>query len=234
MVRSVSRRVVAISGALGALLSAAACTDDGASLHVVCPIRAEIEGDSCLFAADSEECEFAGVLNLAAATHYDSALSVESGLSPRASDVPPRAEPNRVALNGGEVELRKTNGALINFGGLKNPYPFVGSGTVEPGGRGVMSVTLIPPQYVDLLRENAAAGDDALDQIIVAVKVKGRTDGQVDVESAEWRWPVRLISTSPVRGAGCLDISYCVALAGMDSFASACLCGPSDKPSCAL
>ncbi len=234
MVRSVARRVAAGVSAACGLLGAAGCTDDGASLHVVCPIRAEIEGDTCVYSATSEECEFTGVLNLSAATHYGAALSVESGLTARASDIPPRPEPNRLALNGGKVELRKVNGAPISFGALPNPYSFVGSGTVEPGGRGVMSVTLIPKAYTDLLRENSLAGDAALDQIIVVVKVKGRTDGEVDVESNEWQWPVRLISTSPVRGSGCVDISYCLSRQGMDGFATACLCDPGDTPSCEL
>jgi hypothetical protein len=174
-----------------------------------------------------------GVMNLAAASQYDTMLRVESGLKPRSSDIPPRAEPNRVQLIGGTVELRKENGARLDIAGLKNPYPFVGSGSADPGGRGAMSVTLIPKEYADRLRENVL-GSDPLAQIVVVVKVKGVTDGEIDVESNEWAWPVRLEYTSPVAGeAGCQNIDYCLGLEGIDGFASACACALPDD-TCAL
>lgn len=207
-----------------------ACTDDGGSLHVICSIVPKVSANECTYDPEGGKCKIDGVLNLAAATHYASVLRVESGLKSRASNVPPRPEPNRIALHGGSVELRKGNGAPIKFDGLKNPYDFLGSGFVAPGGRGFMSVTLIPTEYVDQLRENAQSGD-ALDQIVLAVTAKGETDGQVDVESSEWLWPMRLTYQSPVEGEdGCFpNLPVCLGEEGTDQSASACLCAAGDE-----
>jgi hypothetical protein len=234
MDRSISLKVAAFAGALIASSGAVGCTDDGASLHVICAIRPEINDEECVFDPGSDSCVVTGVMNLAAARQYGTALTVESGLKARQSSAPPRAEPNRLALTGGTVEIRKANGAPIDFDGLKNPYDFQGSGTAEPGGRGFMSVTLIPKEYADRLRANAQS-PEALSEVILAVTVRGRTDGEVDVESNEWLWPVRLTYESPVEEAGsCLPISYCISLAGIDDFANACLCSASDATSCHL
>lgn len=233
MGRSSSREIAALAGALVAFASISGCADDGASLHVVCPISAEIDGDKCTFDPESGECVLLGVMNLAAASQYDTALRVESGLKPRSSDVPPRAEPNRLSLRGGTVELRKANGSRLDIAGLDNPYPFTGTGSVDPGGQGFTSVTLIPKEYADRLRENVL-GADPLSQIIVAVKVRGITDGGQRVESNEWTWPVRLMFQSPVAGeGGCLKIGYCLGMEGVDDFAQACTCELPDD-SCAL
>ena len=121
MDRSSALRVTAFAGALCALASVAGCTEDGASLHVVCPISPEIEEDKCTFDPEAGKCVFKGVMNLAAAAEYSTALSVESGLTPRASDVPPRAEPNRLSLTGGMVELRKPNGSRLEIPASKIP-----------------------------------------------------------------------------------------------------------------
>ena len=224
MGRSSSRSVAALAGALVAFAGVAGCVDDGASLHVVCPIAADVDGDGCTFDPEGGECVLLGVMNLAAASQYDTVLRVESGLKPRTSNVPPRAEPNRLSLRGGTVELRKPNGSRLEIAGLDNPYPFTGSGSVDPGGMGFTSVTLIPKEYVDRLRENVL-GADPLSQIIVAVKVRGITDGERTVEYNEWTWPIRLTYESPVASDGsCLRINYCVGMEGVDNFAQACLC----------
>jgi hypothetical protein len=211
---------------LGATLALGACTDDGAALHVICSIQPEVSEDGCLFDPESETCVFKGRMNLAVATSYTAALRVESGLKPRNSNSPPRAEPNRINLTGGEVELRKTNGAPIKFRGLKNPYPFVGSGSVIPEEFGAMSVTLIPYEYVDQLRENAR-GDEPIEQILLAVKVKGVTDGQVAVESGEWIWPVQLDYLSPAKSENACNPAIqlaCSSLLGINEFSDICLC----------
>ena len=90
-----------------------------------------------------------------------------------------------------------------------------------------MSVTLIPKPYADRLRENVL-GSDPLPEIVAAVTVSGVTDGDKDVDSGEWLWPISLMYESPVSGAGkCLEMDYCLSQGGLDGFANACLCAPS-------
>ncbi|MFT3922362.1 MAG: hypothetical protein QM778_07505 [Myxococcales bacterium] len=232
MDRSNSLRVAAFAGLMASLASVAGCVDDGGSLHVVCSISPDVADDGCTFNPESDTCVFKGVMNLAAAKQYDAALGVESGLKPRASNVPPRPEPNRLSLTGATIEIRKPNGARLDIPGLDNPFPFAGSGTVPPGGHGVMSVTLIPSNYADRLRENVLGGQPET-QVVVAVKVKGVTDGGEEVESGEWLWPINLEYTSPVQGEGCTVMDYCQSLGGLDAFANACQCTAPDT-SCKL
>jgi hypothetical protein len=223
--------MASLVGVLGAALAMGGCTEDGTSLHVVCSIAPEISEEGCLYNPEGA-CEFQGVLNVQAAEQYAVALRVESGLTERASAAPPRPEPNRLAITGGTVEIRKPNGAPIKFAGLKNPFPFLGSGSVDPGGQGAITATLIPPECIDQLRENAAT-DDALTQIVLAVSVKGKTDGEVEMESAEWQWPLKVVSISPVEGEGCRLVGQpCQSKRGSDSFADACLECPSDNNLC--
>jgi hypothetical protein len=217
-----SLKVASLVGLVGASLFSGACVDDGASLHVVCPIVPDVDEVGCTFDPEGGECVLRGTLNLAGAIRYDSALRVESGFKPRESDSPPRSELNRVAFTGGEVEIRKASGAPLTFNGLKNPYPIIASGSAYPEERGVMYVTLIPSAYVDQLRENAASAEP-LDQVVLAVKVQGRTDGQVEVEASEWLWPVSLYSESlDERDNSCARFEN-VCDVGVDQFAFACL-----------
>lgn len=173
-----------------------ACVEDGASIHVICPIVPELEEDRCMY-DPANACELAGAINLETVADYRVGLRIDSGLKARGSDVPPRAETNRVALTSAKVEIRRTNGARLVMPGLKNPYEVVGAGSVPPGGSGIMSVGLIPFEYLQQLRENAAS-EDPLHQIVLSVRVRGITDGDVEVESGEWSWPVQLFALSPI------------------------------------
>ena len=56
MGRSSSLRVTALAGALCALASVAGCTEDGATIHVVCPISPEIEEDGCSWDPEGGDC----------------------------------------------------------------------------------------------------------------------------------------------------------------------------------
>jgi|GEM_PF-4990848 len=227
MDRFESLRVATFAGVLAALTSVVGCADDGGSLHVVCPIVPTLTESVCTWDPTSETCVFKGEMNLAAAKQYDVALAVESGLKARASDVPPRPEPNRLSLTGATIELRKPNGARLDIPGLDNPFKLAGSGTVPPEGRGMMSLTVIPSNYADRLRANIL-GAQPESQVVVAVKVKAVTDGGEDVESNEWLWPITLLYASPIEGKGCVVRDYCSSLAGVDGFSDICLCSPPD------
>jgi hypothetical protein len=233
-------KITSFAAALGAWGAAGCSHDDGTALHVICAIKPTISSDTCTFDPAGTSCVFDGVLNLEASDHYTEVLQVQSGLAARASSAStatPHVEPNRMSLLGGTVEIRKPDGSPLKFShGLKNPYPFLGSGSVPPGGTGAMTVTLLPAEYVAQLRQNAGAGKDALEQIDLAVVIHARTDGEISIKSGEWFWPVRLISQSPVSGDGeCQDIDYCLSLGGIDDFATACLCkAESGKNSCKI
>lgn len=225
-----SLRGLSLAGLLLVPSAFGACVEDGASIHVICPIIPELQEGLCVY-EPSNACELSGAVNLATVGTYSVGLRVDSGLKARGSDTPPRAETNRVALTSAEVEIRRTNGAKLVMPGLKNPFNVVGAGTVPPGGSGIMSVGLLPSEYLEQLRENAQS-EAPLHQIVLAVRVFGITDGDVEVESNEWSWPVRLFAISPDEAdLQCVRMGP-VCTPGVNSAGAACqLCWDEDgKP----
>jgi hypothetical protein len=203
-----------VPGALGA------CVQDGASIHVICPVVPEDEDGLCYYDPGGT-CELSGAMNLASVAEYRVGLRIDSGLKARGSEVPPRAETNRVALTSAKVEIRRTNGAMLVMPGLKNPFEVVAAGTIPPGGSGIMSVGLIPAEYVAQLRENAQS-EDPLGQIVLSVRVHGITDGDVEVESNEWSWPIRLVAMSNVEDDGQCSRMGPVCFPGINVAVAAC------------
>lgn len=216
--------------ALGAQ-AAVGCTDDGVTMHVVCTIPPEVEEGNCTFDSASETCVLNGVMNLLATQTYTQFVAVESGLKPRVRDVPPQGETNGAQVTGARVELRTPAGARIGnlsyLGGadgataisVPNPFNVVASGYVPPGGRAAVGVVMITPAHAAALAQSGA------EQIVAAVQLLGKTDGEVEFESGEFSWPIRLISASPSRADNqCIVIEeVCGSLLGQDGFALACL-----------
>jgi hypothetical protein len=160
-----------------------------------------------------------GVLNLTAADNYRLNLKVESGLKSRSRDVPVLGETNGMQITRAKVELRDLSGRAFNFSnGLENPYWVSASSYVNPGGFAVVPVTIIGPLYVEQLR----AAPDA--QIVAGVTIHGKTNGQEEVESDEFSWPIRLIKASPLQiDRVCIPgIPFCLGSLGQDGFAQAC------------
>jgi hypothetical protein len=201
------------------------CTDDGVSLHVICPIVPEIEDNQCTYAADSDTCVLEGVMNLQATTTYGQVLRVESGLKPRARDVPPQSETNGIQVQGAEVELRTPDGRRIDFSGLSNPFSVTATGFVAPGGFAVVGLDLIQPPYWAQLKSGAAeTTTPLLAKVVAAIQLWGNTNGSVSVEAGEYLWPIRLISVNPFSSGGdCVTgIEVCGGSFGQDGFAVAC------------
>lgn len=220
--------VALASSALSALVSMGGCVDDGVSLHVICPVPPEIEDDKCIFSADSDLCQADGQMNVAATSTYQMYLRVQSGLFDRQREVPPQGEPNGLQLQGAEIEIRlpgsgpldlQSAGAELGLTNvdLSNPYDVVATGYAEPGGFAGATLTAIDPPRGAVLK--AAAANTS--QVIIAVKLKGKTNGGKTIESGEFVWPVRLINVDP-RGSMCRAQSYCISTFGQDDFAEAC------------
>lgn len=212
------------ASALFALGGVGACTDDGVSLHVICPIFPEIEDNGCVYNADSELCVLEGVMNLALTQEYKQRLRVESGLKAREREVPPLGETNGIQVRSAKVEVRLPSGGLIKFVSPEpnvapppNPFRVVATGYVPPGGNGVVALTLLTPAHAAGLR---SLGSMLPSQIVIGVEIEGKTSGDVTVSAGEYAWPVRLIDTV---GGRCAEIDVCDSLVGQDGFANVCI-----------
>lgn len=204
------------------------CADDGVSLHVICPIVPEIEDNQCTYDPESDTCVLEGVMNVQATTSYSQVLRVESGLKPRARDVPPQSETNGIQVESARVELLDVAGRRINFalagvsGTPPNPFSVTATGYVAPGGFAVVGLDMILPAYWERLRN--ADGSLRFSKVVAAVTLRGDTSGSVTVEAGEYLWPIRLISVDPSpSGNACVTgVDICVGSFGQDSFAVAC------------
>ncbi|MDB4985265.1 MAG: hypothetical protein JWN04_443 [Myxococcaceae bacterium] len=225
--RSLRSRALAMS-AVGTLVFTQGCVDDGVSLHVICPIVPTISADACIYDPSSGACLGTGIMNLGSASHYELNLRVESGLKPRARDVPPQGEPNGLQVRSATVELRTTLGEKLAFGTdangmpIDNPFEVAVAGYIPPAGSAAINVTIVTPAHAEQLYD--AKNVPIRPQIVAGVKIKGKTNGQVDVESGEYVWPVLLTfkSSKKVENSACITKPYCAGSVGTDAFADVC------------
>jgi hypothetical protein len=218
-------------GWIGLAASATGCTDDGVSLHVICPIPPAISDDACTWDPGSDLCVAEGVMNLTTATTYRLSLRVQSGLKARMRDIPVVAEPNGMYIDRARVELRVPDGAVIRglkrknsdgtFTDVPNPYSVSASGYVAPAGNAIVGVTVLGPE------QTAALSSGALQQVVVAVKLHGKTNGQEDVDSSEFLWPIDLIKASPYEADRQCVSGRAFCTLGQDEGAYVCIDGSS-------
>lgn len=233
-------RAWSVTVCAGALIAAVAhgCVDDGVSAHVICVIPPTLGEDTCSWEPDADTCQLDGSLNLLASSFYSMVLRVESGLKARVREVPPQGETSRIMFDRAEVELRSASGARFRFEDeevngqmvpVPNPYTVTATGYLPPGEVGMASSTVITPSYAKQLTKLFAANPaPSSAQIVIAIRLKGKTDGNTAISSGEFQWPVLLIRAS-ANGADPDSSCYvpepgkaCGNMLGQDQFLNAC------------
>ena len=174
-----------------ALLAAlAGCAADNASVYIEGNIVPEKQDLGCTVSADGALLT-AGFYNVDGEWPYVIHPLYNNQLLSRASDV--RADPNGVLIMGAEIELQDIAGAPLALdASLPNPFTipastFIHSGDVGQPGQNVGEIQAIPEPYRAWLSANTQRGT-----IIISVKVFGRTNGNIDIQSGAWVWPVVL------------------------------------------
>jgi hypothetical protein len=216
---SLAGRALALAATLVGASLVASCADDSVSLRVQCAIIPEVDNNICTFDPNGD-CLLEGKLNVLSATYYHGTLSLRNGLRARSRNIPVQAETNGIAVYEFEVEVLNTAGGRIKFSNLPNPFTVKTSGWIPVDGTGVASGEFLPTGYVSQIKA-AEMGANPLGQIVVSVVVKGKTQGDVDVETAPWQWPIRLFQLNP-NGADCQLFDDGVCNAGQDNYVAAC------------
>lgn len=213
MVRSRSTSGVALL-ALLASAPLGSCVADSVSLRNTCAL---VPDTDCTFSTGSE-CYIRGMLNLEAATTYTSVLQVTNGLKAREREVPPLSETNGIQIDQVEVEVKDSAGNNLALAGLPNPFTVPASGAIPPGDEGIVGADLLPAAYVTALRALSR-----LNTINLSVIARGKTSGDVEVETAKWPWYINLIrkSADPAQNQ-CVIIEDSVCGLGQDKFANVC------------
>jgi hypothetical protein len=205
--------------ALSASFCLGSCVADSVSLRVTCAVVPETD---CTYTT-SGLCFLQGAINLSAARSYSAVVRVTNGLKPRARDVPPMSEPNGVQVNEIEVHVTDSAGREPAFPkALPNPFTVTATGFADPGEEALVGAELLPPAYVSQIATMFAA-KKLTGSVRLAVIVRGRTSGDVDVESGEWHWNVQLrtVDTNP-DGQECQPFTETVCTYGQDAWVNAC------------
>jgi hypothetical protein len=195
------------------------CVADSVSLRVSCNIAPESD---CSY-EEGGNCYLDGAMNLASTRdRYHAVLLVSNGLKPRARDVPPQSEPNGVTVRELEIEVTDSAGRKPSLGSLPNPFTVQATGDVKPGEDAPVGAELLPAPYIRALKALNSSGR-ALSSVRLSIIARGKTWGDVDVESASWPWTVQLVTASERPEAQeCVVYDDDVCTLGQDKWTYAC------------
>ncbi len=168
----------------------AGCTDDNPGFFVrgVLAPPAAAGGGACLYTADPTAAMIgSGVLDVAFISSYTPAILVGNQLIARADPSVPRVDTSRIVIQGSVVNLTDLAGNDIRS------FTTLASGVIEGSagsspGYGVMSTSLLDPDAANALRSSIPLRGTK--GVVAKFKVFGRTVGGVDVETAEFQFPI--------------------------------------------
>lgn len=175
------------------LLGAAAmpaCTDEDGMIFVRGNLRPpQTRTNGCVYLPDPQgEYQSGGTMDVALTNTYGMNLVVGNQLIARGDSTAPRAETNRVHFEGAVVRVTDTNQVVINeFTSLTTG--FAEASTSNTPGYGVANFSAMDAETVRRVNLTKL-GDTKL--VLAHVKVFGKTLGGVDVETAEWTYPIQL------------------------------------------
>lgn len=184
---------VGIAGSFAALVPS--CADNNQSIFIR-QIQA-LQAPECTVTSDATAFTSpTGFVDVGIATNYVLHPLVGNQLLARGDARQARAEPNRVQLEGAEVELVKPSGETVAIGGLPNPYSVIATGTIDPTASadatyGVTQLEVIPPVFMAGYRQLLAKGGPGTTETIHAkIKVFGHTLGGTAVETGVFTYPI--------------------------------------------
>lgn len=175
------------------LLGAAAmpaCTDEDGMIFIrnnLAPPETRTNG--CTYQPDPQALtRSGGSMDVAQTSTYAMNLIVGNQLIARGDSTSPRPETNRVHFEGAVVRITDTNQNTINeFTSLTTG--FAEASTSNTPGYGLAQFSAMDAETVRRIGLSKR-GDAKL--VLAHIKIFGKTLGGVDVESAEWTYPIQL------------------------------------------
>lgn len=171
--------------AVWSLLALTACVDEEAPALVV--TNAIPLDNDCVAKTGEEIVRSFGRYDIFCGASYLEPFEVWSYMVPRGDLERPRAETNIAQFERAEVQLITPDGAVI-----VPTFSTAVAGSVEPGdgtdpGKSVVFVELIPSAAVGSLPR-----PEEVPQIVAEIQLFGTTNGDVDVETGIFRFPIDL------------------------------------------
>lgn len=140
-----------------------------------------------------------GFLDVGVATSYTIYPLVGNQLQARGDVRQAKTEPNRVLIEGAEIELVEPTGApLGGVAGLPNPYTVIATGTIDPSTSADAvynwtAVEVMPPVFLQAYRRTLAAQGVGTSRTIHAkIRIYGKTLGNTEVETGIFTYPINV------------------------------------------
>ena len=200
-------RVVSLLGAsfiASALMPA--CVDNDRSIFVraVLAPSTNRQNGGCVYTDDPQQPQlFQGLLDVGVRDNYFAVVLVGNQMIPRGDPTLTRAESNRVHINGAIVRVTEPDGTTIS------EFTSYATGFADPQQNNnpdyaVAGITLIDAATSARLA-GGLNGRGASKLVLAQVKAFGKSLGGVDVESAEFQFPLRLCNGCTVSFEGADD-----------------------------
>ena len=174
--RARNSKSVASAALLAAWAAVGGCVDDNQSVYIVGVAIPTASDSSCSF--EGETTLLNGTYDPSRGNSYIVYPRVINALLPRANEI--RPESNGVYIELAVVSIVSTNAPDVTIA----EYSVPAHGFIPPGGSsGVVAVEAIP----------AGVGTTAdSGQLILNIRLVGRTQGDIDIETGDFTWPVSL------------------------------------------
>lgn len=194
--------IIAAAVAAGTLLLAPACADNDQSFYiegVIAPPARE-GNKACLYTDDAQQPQlFEGVVDVSLADSYSAVVLVGSQMITRADNIAPRTDPNRAKVTGAIIRVTDANDNTLG------EFTSTSTGTVNTSQGGISAfgsalVTAIDSTTLQKVGAGVVPGQTKL--VIANIKALGQTLGGVDLESAEYAFPIRVCNQCLIRFSG--------------------------------
>ena len=151
------------------------CADDNVSVFITGMALPSVDEGVCSY--DANTMLSSGIYDTSRGDSYILFASVNNALIPRANEL--RPETNGVFITDAVINVIDANG-----GASISEYSVPATGYIGPGGSSVVSMEAIPSS-IDVTGTT---------QVILEVSLRGQTQGEIEIETGSFSWPVSVCS----------------------------------------
>lgn len=193
--RILGKTLVVATTAAVAFVVGPACVDNNQSIFIrqaLAPSTSR-QNNECLYTGDvTQPAIFSGKLDAAIRDDYSVILLVGNQMIARADNLEPRSESNKASISGAVVRVTDANGNFIST--FTSPSQgFIDQSAGNEATYSPFGVTALDAPSVFKIRQGLKAHDLPNSKLVIAnIKVFGQTLGGVDLESAEFQFPIQV------------------------------------------
>lgn len=172
------------------------CAKNDESIYVagvLAPSQNRING-ACQYTDDPTQSRlFSSLLDVGVRDDYQAVLLVANQMIPRGDPLDPRAESNKIHIDGAVIRVTNPDGSEVapSFTTFSSGFVINTQNNGNPGFTSV-AVPIIDGNTANVLRGLVPPDKSTEKEILVFIRAFGKTLGGVDVESGEYQHPMRV------------------------------------------